>query len=119
MSDTEGVRCFRCIFLHRQDIGYSNWTVTGQEARCLFGLTSFSEEYGEAKDNPSIRKGYERFAEFCPHHIEGSGLYSDCDGEEQHQEIYSWIKQYVKGAEDKPDMSDSDWKEVRDKRFGD
>lgn len=115
---SEGCRCFNCIFMIRTDIGYSNWTVTGTESKCLFGLTEFTEEYGEPKDNPEKRKGYERWAEFCPHYVEGTGMYRDVEGEEQHKEVYSWIKLYVKGAEGKPDMSESDWKEVNNRTRG-
>lgn len=82
--------CASCIFCTHKDYGYSNYTVLGTNVECLFGLMS-SDDEDEAKLAAAVAT-----AETCPHFTPGTGMYLDCDGEDDEAQRKAWIEQYVK-----------------------
>lgn len=62
-------RCLRCVNLVTKDIGYSEWTLTGEMFQCrqeCFGDWDYQEEYGEVTP-PDLKA----LADKCPFYEEG------------------------------------------------
>ena len=82
--------CTNCRFHTRKDYGYSNYTVEGSTIGCLFGLNP-DFDGDEPKDAAK-----NEFAKQCDCFRQGTGVYSDVDGEDHHESIRDWIKLYIK-----------------------
>ena len=96
---TETRVCTNCLFCVQKDHGYSNYTVEGTTGACLFGLVPEFEatdyEYASAEEKRQLDAMHE-IAKSCPHFTAGTGLYYDCDGEDEERNRAAWIAQYVK-----------------------
>jgi hypothetical protein len=90
MAEQNERTCIECKFCMQQDYGYSNYTVEGTNARCLFGLVG-EFDTGEERQVEAAKQ----VCQGCPHFSQGTGLYFDCDGDDINQSIADWIKQYV------------------------
>ena len=75
--------CLNCQWIVQQDEGYSNWTVMGYQATCMFGLNSFNSD---DKDHDARNV----FAEECSHFEEGIRLEFDVDCEDVDVAIRDW-----------------------------
>lgn len=84
--------CTACMFCKKEDFGYSNYTVEGTNLSCLWELMAEEEKYLD--DDQSKR--LHTIAEQCKFYREGTGIYSDCDGEEKDANIAEWIAIHIK-----------------------
>lgn len=83
--EEETKTCLNCQWLRQEDEGYSEWTVLGYQADCMFGLNSFNSEHRNHDDKNLVGKDCEFFTR-------GSRL-EICMGEgEKEASIRDWIK---------------------------
>lgn len=80
-------KCTNCQWCKMEDEGYSEWTVTGYSASCMFGLVEFNSEVESTHDRLNLT------AVNCPHFTDGYPLHQSLSGEvENTQEITDWIR---------------------------
>lgn len=89
--------CTACTFCKSRDYGYSNYTVDGTNYECLFDIVAFGDE-----ETQEGREKKNRTAETCQFYREGTGIYIDCDGEQEQESIRDWIAIHFKSLEPKP-----------------
>lgn len=82
--DVRKVRhCVNCVFLQREDCGYSNWTVTETLAVCLAKQQVDTPEipYGVSDEPHKWKWGMHALQ--CDWYINGDGPHTDVDGEDE------------------------------------
>jgi len=83
--------CTACMFCKTEDFGYSNYTVEGSSHECLFGFSLINDDM-----LADAQLAANKTAETCQFYREGTGIYKDVDGEQEHESIRDWIAMYIK-----------------------
>jgi hypothetical protein len=91
--------CESCRYCARQDTGYSEYTITGQDVWCLLKLNPDMPTNSDVITREDIRR-FEAalaFGETCEKHTDGAGVWLDINGDgvedyKDDPELYELLK---------------------------